>query len=91
MESSGHERVLVLVKALPHVGDRHGETVCCAGVTETGEWRRQFPVHFRTLEEKFRRWQWIDYDWRKPKDDQRPESRRVQEDFDCRREYDARA
>lgn len=69
----------MLVKALPHVGDRHGETVCCAGVTETGEWRRQFPIHFRTLTEKFRRWQWIEYEWRKPKDDQRPESRRVQE------------
>ncbi|MDS4011715.1 MAG: hypothetical protein RKK15_09970 [Defluviicoccus sp.] len=73
------ERVLVLVKALPHAGERHGETVCCAGVTESGEWRRQFPIHFRTLEQKFRRWQWIDYEWLKPKDDHRPESRRVQE------------
>lgn len=69
----------MLVKALPHAGERHGETVCCAGLTESGEWRRQFPIHFRTLEQKFRRWQWIDYDWRRPKDDQRPESRRVQE------------
>lgn len=76
---SGCERVLVVVKALPHVGERHGETVCCAGVTETGEWRRQFPIHFRTLEQKFHRWQWIEYEWRKPKDDKRPESRRVQE------------
>jgi hypothetical protein len=75
----GHERVLVLVKALPHVSERHGETVCCAGVTNTGKWRRQFPIHFRTLQEKFSRWQWIEYDWRRPRDDQRPESRRVQE------------
>ena len=48
-------------------------------MTGTGEWRRQFPIHFRTLEQKFHRWQWIDYEWRKPKDDNRPESRRVQE------------
>lgn len=79
METSGRERVLVLVKALPHAGERHGETVCCAGITEAGEWRRQFPIHFRTLKERFGRWQWIEYEWRKPKDDPRPESRRVQE------------
>lgn len=80
-ERQGRERVLILVKALPHVGDRHGETVCCAGVTPDGKWRRQFPVLFRSLEheKRFRRWQWVEYDWRLPKTDNRPESRRVQE------------
>lgn len=67
------------MKALPHVGDRHGETVCCAGITENGQWRRQYPVRFRHLETKFKRWQWIEYDWVRPRDDHRPESRRVQE------------
>lgn len=77
---SGHERVLVLVKALPHPSEKHGETVCCAGVTPDREWRRQFPVPFRYLEEQqFARWQWVEYDWRAPRDDNRPESRRVQE------------
>jgi len=77
----GHERVLILVKALPHVGQRHGETVCCAGVTIDGEWRRQYPVHFRRLKHQFKRWQWIEYDWIAPGlDDRRRESRRVQED-----------
>ncbi len=70
----------MLVKALPHAGDKHGETVCCAGVTPERKWRRQFPVPFRYLEDqKFIRWQWIEYDWRKPTDDKRPESQRVQE------------
>lgn len=68
------------MKALPHAGKKHGETVCCAGITERGEWRRQFPVHFRRLSEKFARWDIIEYEYRKPKDDKRPESRRVQED-----------
>ena len=78
---SGRERVLVLVKALPHVGDRHGETVCCAGVTLGGEWRRQYPIHFRRLRDQFARWQWIEYDWIAPGgEDRRRESRRVQED-----------
>jgi hypothetical protein len=74
------ERVVVLVKALPHAGKKHGETVCCAGITERGEWRRQFPIHFRRLQQKFRRWDRIEYEYRTPKDDKRPENRRVQED-----------
>jgi hypothetical protein len=74
------ERALVLVKALPHAGQKHGETVCCAGVTSDGEWRRQFPIHFRRLKEKFARWDWVEYDFVVPRDDQRPESRSVQED-----------
>lgn len=70
----------MLVKALPHAGKRHGETVCCAGVTEHGEWRRQYPIHFRQLQHDFARWDWIEYDWIAPKgDDSRVESRRVQE------------
>ncbi len=78
---SGHDRVLVLVKAIPHAGARQGETVCCAGVTDRGEWRRQYPIHFRRLQSQFGRWQWIDYDWVSPKGgDARWESRRVQED-----------
>lgn len=68
------------MKALPHVGEEHGEMVCCAGVTLNREWRRQFPVNFRYLKDKkFKRWQWIEYDWRKPTDDRRRESQRVQE------------
>lgn len=79
--TSGHERVLNLVKAIPHAGHRQGETVCCAGVTKRGEWRRQYPVHFRRLDSQFGRWDWIEYDWISPKGgDARWESRRVQED-----------
>lgn len=74
------EKALVLVKALPHVGQRQGETVCCAGVTEDGRWVRQYPIHFRRLEEKFGRWNWIEYDWIPARDDPRPESQRVQEE-----------
>lgn len=79
-EKSGKDEVLVLVKALPHAGKTAGETVCCAGVTRDRQWRRQYPIHFRRLDQQFKRWQWITYDWIKPRDDQRPESRRVQEE-----------
>ncbi len=46
-----------------------------------GQWRRQYPIHFRRLKDQFSRWQWIEYDWIAPgSDDRRKESRRVQED-----------
>ncbi|MFC0386772.1 hypothetical protein [Muricoccus vinaceus] len=69
-----------MVKALPHVGQSLGETVCCAGVTLDGQWRRQYPIHFRLLQKQFTRWTWIEYDWIAPSGvDRRRESRRVQE------------
>lgn len=79
-QTEGREKVLVLVKALPVVGERHGEVVCCAGITPRQEWRRQFPVSFRDLgAASFGRWNWVEYRWRQPSGDLRRESHRVQE------------
>ena len=79
---TGHDKVLVLVKALPHAAKKHGETVCCAGITPNGEWRRLYPIRFRQLKEKFSRWQWLEYDWHKPDQakDKRWESQHVEEE-----------
>ncbi|MGB0669874.1 MAG: hypothetical protein ACPGNT_00120 [Rhodospirillales bacterium] len=70
------------MKALPHAGEKHGETVCCAGLTREGLWRRLFPVPFRRLksDSKFQRWQRISYACRIPKDDNRSESRRIEQE-----------
>lgn len=70
---------IVLVKASPQVGKKHGETVCCAGVTVDGKWVRLYPVTFRTLDQasQFRRWDRIRFRWRKAGEDSRPESLRV--------------
>src|SRR5260370_12718002 len=70
---------IILVKASPQVGKRHGETVCCAGINDQGAWVRLYPVSFRTLNQasQFRRWDRIRFRWKKPQDDQRPESLRV--------------
>lgn len=78
-ERTGEATAIVIVKAAPQVGQRHGETVCCAGLDPQGRWLRLYPVSFRTLEDgqKFGRWDRIQFKWRLPKDDQRPESRRV--------------
>jgi len=75
------ERVVILVKAWPQPSLKYGETVCCAGVTLNGQWRRLFPIRFRHLEgpQKFKRWDIIEYLPHTPNDDNRAESRRVEE------------
>lgn len=75
------ERAVILVKAWPQPSKRYGETVCCAGVTPQGEWRRLFPIRYRHLtgDSKFSRWDIVEYGWHRPKDDPRKESRRVDE------------
>lgn len=77
--TSGSAEAVVIVKAAPQVGRRHGETVCCAGIDVYGNWLRLYPVSFRTLEhsKKFGRWDRIKFKWRLPNDDKRLESRRV--------------
>ncbi len=71
----------MLVKAVPRPSKGYRETVCCAGVTASGVWRRLYPVRFRQLvaEQQFARWQWVDYTWQAPRGDYRRESRRIEE------------
>lgn len=75
-------RVTILVKASPQPSKTHSETVCCAGLEADGTWRRLFPIRFRRLEgeKAFRRWDIVEFDYRKPKDDLRNESCRVHEE-----------
>jgi hypothetical protein len=74
------ERALILVKAAPNITRNNRELVCCAGVTPELEWRRQYPIRYRHLVEKFKRWDWVEYECYVPRDDSRWESRRVKED-----------
>ena len=75
-------RVSILVKALPQRSATHGETVCCAGVTAQGEFKRLFPIRFRHLDDDvaFKRWDWVDFKYRRPTRDRRMESCHVMED-----------
>lgn len=77
-----NSRVVILVKALPQPSKRHGETVCCAGVTAEGYWKRLFPVRFRHLQgaSSFSRWDWVSFRYSKPVSDRRDESCHVHEE-----------
>lgn len=75
-------RVIVLVKALPQPSKRYGETVCCAGITADGAWKRLYPIRFRHLDgaSSFGRWDWLTYSYSRPPRDNRAESCHVWED-----------
>ena len=75
-------RVTIFVKALPQPSKRYGETVCYAGVTAGGTWKRLFPIRFRHLkgESSFDRWDWVKFAYRSPTTDRRAESCHVYEE-----------
>jgi hypothetical protein len=75
----GEVEVVVLIKAAPETGQRHGETVCVAGVDAYGKWHRLYPVPYRDLTptQKFARWDRIRVRWRSPTGDDRVESKRI--------------
>src|ERR1700722_3082648 len=80
-ESEATEELAIIVKAVPQPSKRYGETVCCAGITRQGEWRRLYPIRFRRLKDNsFARWQWIECRTARRRSDLRAESRRVSED-----------
>lgn len=75
-------QVAILIKALPQPSKKYGETVCCAGLTDSGEWKRLFPVRYRHLtgDQSFQRWDRIRFNYRTPKQDSRRESCHIFED-----------
>lgn len=73
------ERILITVKTYPTLSRKYAELVCTAGVTESGEWRRLYPVRFRQLyeEQKYSKYQWVEAKIEKSISDNRPESYKI--------------
>ena len=73
------EKILITVKSYPTLSKKYAELVCTAGVNETGQWRRIYPVQFRQLniEEKYKKYQWIEVELKKSTSDSRPETYQV--------------
>jgi hypothetical protein len=46
----------------PHPSERHNELVCTAGLTESHEWVRLYPIdyRYRPAKQKFHKYQWIE-------------------------------
>lgn len=56
------EKVLIVVKTAPTPSIGHRETVCTAGITESGKWIRLYPLPYRYLDyySRFSKYQWIE-------------------------------
>jgi len=55
-------KVLITVKTYPIPSKKYDELVCTAGVTESGEFIRLYPINFRELsfEKQYKKYQWIE-------------------------------
>lgn len=74
-----NEKILITVKTYPALSQKYAELVCTAGVTESGEWRRLYPVRFRRLygPQKYKKYQWVEAEVEKSELDSRPESYKI--------------
>ncbi|WP_293266750.1 hypothetical protein [Neptunomonas sp.] len=72
--------ICILVKAYPQPSHKYGQTVCCAGITNEGEFVRLYPIPYMSLNsnQKFERFDWIEAEvWQDRNTDWRPESYKV--------------
>lgn len=71
-------KVLITVKTYPAISKKYEELVCTAGFLEDGTWIRIYPIQFRkkSYDQQYSKYQWIELDLVKNKDDVRPESYR---------------
>jgi len=77
------KKILITVKAYPTPSKKYGETVCVAGIDiDCSKWVRLYPIPFRDLDnnKKFKKYNIIQVQVHKPRDDKRPESFRVNVD-----------
>jgi len=72
--------VLITVMTYPHPSEKYTELVCTAGVTESGEWVRLYPIdyRYRPKYQQFHKYQWIEVELeaRGMGNDNRKESRK---------------
>lgn len=56
--SKQRTKVFITVMTYPHPSETYTELVCTAGITESGEWVRLYPIdyRYRPLEQRFRRY-----------------------------------
>ena len=61
------EKILILAKTYPNLSRKYVETVCVAGITDKGEWRRLYPIPYRKLpfSKRFKKFDWIEAETQK--------------------------
>lgn len=79
-ESHQRTKVLITVMTYPLPSRGYQELICTAGISESGEWVRLYPIdyRYRPSNQQFRKYQWVELDLvlRGAGNDNRKESRR---------------
>ena len=77
-------KILIAVKTYPRPTPSYEEIVCTAGLLESGQWVRIYPIPFRDLpyDQQFKKFNWIQLDLIKSESDFRKESYRPKQMFD---------
>lgn len=72
-------KVLIWGKTYPELSSKYRETVCTGGTLEDGRFVRLYPIPLRYLSDDkvFSKYQWVNVQVIKAKDDPRPESHKV--------------
>ncbi|MGK9419669.1 hypothetical protein ACSSUR_26505 [Pseudomonas cedrina] len=72
-------RILILCKTYPSPSAKYAETSCVAGMDQSGNFIRIYPVPFRlvTEDQQFAKWQWIEAFIERSPADRRPESHKI--------------
>lgn len=72
-------KVFITVKTYPTLSKKYDELVCTAGILDDGSWVRIYPLPFRKLdyEQRYKKYQWIEFELEKNTSDMRPETYRV--------------
>jgi hypothetical protein len=74
-------KILIWGKTYPELSKKHIETVCTAGVLESGKPVRLYPITYRYLnDEQYKLYQWITAGIQKNPSDTRPESYKIDSD-----------
>src|SRR5579864_637444 len=72
------EKILIWGKTYPELSKKYIETVCTAGVMESGKPVRLYPITYRYLNDgQFTLYQWITAGIQKNQQDTRPESYKI--------------
>lgn len=84
MSAYTQKKILVVVKTYPNPSKKYQETVCVAGVLleSPSSWIRIYPISFRDLpfEQQFKKFQVIEVEIQRNKQDIRPESYNIKAD-----------
>lgn len=74
------KKVLITVKTYPSLSKKYGELVCTAGIDDSGNWIRLYPIPYRKLyrnDSQYEKYRWIEVEVNKSRKDHRPESYKV--------------